>query len=72
MARVSLIKGDDRREIAGRSLDLIADDITRGLASRRPVVKPNFVSSTIQLASSHVEQIRGILDFFQAFTGTKS
>ncbi len=64
MARVSLIKGGDRREIARRSLDLIADDITRGLASRRPVIKPNFVSSTKQLASSHVEQIRGILDFF--------
>jgi len=63
MARVSLIKGDDRREIARRSLDLIADDITGKLAFRRPVIKPNFVSSTKQLASSHVDQIRGILDF---------
>ena len=63
MARVSLIKGDDRREIARRSLELITDDITRNLAFRRPVIKPNFVSSTRQLASSHVDQIRGILDF---------
>ncbi len=63
MARVSLIKGDSRREIARRSLDLIADDIRRGLAFRRPVIKPNFVSSTVQLASSHVDQMRGILDF---------
>jgi len=63
MARVSLIKGDDRRVIARRSLDLITDDITRKLAFRRPVIKPNFVSSTKQLASSHVDQIRGILDF---------
>jgi len=63
MARVSLIKGDERRVIARRSLDLITDDITRKLAFRRPVIKPNFVSSTKQLASSHVDQIRGILDF---------
>ncbi len=63
MTRVSLIKGDDRREIARKSLELIRDDIKRGLASRQPVIKPNFVSSTIQLASSHVDQIRGILDF---------
>ncbi|MGE5173396.1 MAG: DUF362 domain-containing protein [Betaproteobacteria bacterium] len=63
MPRVSLIKGDARREIARRSLDLIADDIKNGLGSRRPVIKPNLVSSTIQLASSHVDQIRGILDF---------
>ncbi len=64
MPRVSLIKGDDRRTIAKRSLDLITDDVKKGLRSRRPVIKPNFVSSTIQLASSHVDQIRGILDFF--------
>jgi uncharacterized protein (DUF362 family) len=63
MARVSLIKGDDRREIARRSLEFITDDITRTLAFRRPVIKPNFVSSIKQLASSHVDQIRGILDF---------
>jgi uncharacterized protein (DUF362 family) len=30
------------------------------------VIKPNFVSSTIQLASSHVDQIRGILDFLSS------
>ena len=64
MPRVSLIKGDNRKTIAKRSLDLITDDVKSGLRSRRPVIKPNFVSSTIQLASSHVDQIRGILDFF--------
>lgn len=66
MPRVSLIKGDNRREITRKSLDLIRDDIKRGLAARRPVIKPNFVSSTIQLASSHVDQMRGILDFFSS------
>jgi uncharacterized protein (DUF362 family) len=63
MPRVSLIKGYGRRENVRRSLELIADDIRKGLASRRPVIKPNFVSSTLQLASSHVDQMRGILDF---------
>ncbi len=42
---------------------MIVDDVKRGLTDRQPVIKPNFVSSTIQLASSHVDQIRGILDF---------
>ncbi len=64
MPRVSLTKDDDRRKIARRSLDLIVDDVKGGLATRQPVIKPNLVSSTIQLASSHVDQIRGILDFF--------
>jgi uncharacterized protein (DUF362 family) len=67
MPQVTLIKGDDRREITRNSLELIADDIKKGLSSRQPVIKPNFVSSTIQLASSHVDQIRGILDFLMGF-----
>lgn len=63
MTRVSLIKNDDRREIARKSLEVISDDVERGLAGRQPLIKPNFVSPTIQLASSHVDQMRGILDF---------
>jgi hypothetical protein len=59
--RVSLIRGDDRRENIRRSLELISDDTKRELAARQPVVKPNLVSSTIQLASSQIDQLRGIL-----------
>jgi uncharacterized protein (DUF362 family) len=71
MTRVSLIKGDDRRQIARKSLELISGDIKRGLAFRQPVIKPNFVSPTIQLASSHIDQIRGILDFISTvYRGT--
>jgi uncharacterized protein (DUF362 family) len=66
MSRVSLIRGNNRRSIARRSLELITDDVRQGLAFRRPVIKPNFVSSTIQLASSHVDQMRGILDFLSS------
>ena len=67
MPRVSLIKGNDRRENVRRSLELIADDIKKRLASRQPVIKPNFVSSTNQLASSHIDQVLGILDFLTSF-----
>jgi uncharacterized protein (DUF362 family) len=63
MTHVSLVRGEDRREIIRRSLELIDDDIKQRLASKQPVIKPNLVSSTIQLASSHVDQVRGVLDF---------
>ncbi len=62
MTRVSLVRGKNRRDIVSKSLDLIADDIKQHLSSKQPIIKPNFVSPTIQLASSHVDQIRGILD----------
>ena len=67
MPRVSLIKGNARGEIIRRSLDLISDDIKRDLNDRQVVIKPNFVSTTVELAASHIDQIRGILDFFREF-----
>lgn len=67
MPKVSLVKGNDRRGNVMRSLDLIFHEIKKGLGSRQVIIKPNFVSTSIQLASSHVDQIRGILDFFKSF-----
>jgi uncharacterized protein (DUF362 family) len=65
MAKVAIIKGEERRENVRRSLELIGNDISSGIGSRRIVIKPNFVSTSIQLASSHIDQIRGILDFLK-------
>ncbi len=65
MAKVAIIKGEERRENVRRSLELIGNDIKSGIGSRRIVIKPNFVSSSIQLASSHIDQVRGILDFLK-------
>jgi uncharacterized protein (DUF362 family) len=62
MPRVAFIRGNDRRENVKRVLDLFADEIERGLSSRQPLIKPNLVSSSIPLAASHVDQVRGILD----------
>jgi uncharacterized protein (DUF362 family) len=67
MPRVSLIKGESRKKNIEKSIKLISDDIKRGLKSRQVIIKPNFVSTSIQLASSHVDQIRGILDFLKGF-----
>lgn len=67
MAGVSLVKGGGRRENVRRSLELIAGDITEAIGARQVVIKPNFVSASKQLASSHVDQMRGILDFFSGF-----
>lgn len=67
MLRVSIIKGKSRRENIVKSLEQISDDIRRGVGDRQVVIKPNFVSTSIQLASSHIAQIRGILDFFKEF-----
>jgi uncharacterized protein (DUF362 family) len=62
MPRVAFIRGNDRRENVKRALDLLAGEIERELRSRQPLIKPNLVSSSVPLAVSHVDQVRGILD----------
>lgn len=67
MIRLSITKGEDRKENIRKALDLIAEDIKQRIGGRQVVIKPNFVSTSRQLASSHVDQIRGILDFLGGF-----
>jgi uncharacterized protein (DUF362 family) len=64
MVTVTLVKGEKRRDTVRRSLDLISNYIKKGLKPGKVIIKPNFVSTTVQLAASHADQIRGILDYF--------
>jgi len=63
---VSLVKGNDRREIITQALKNIEGDILASIGSKKRIlVKPNFVSTTRPLAASHADEIRAILDFFK-------
>ncbi len=63
---VSLIRGEDRRENVRRALLEIDDQIAPRLRGKRYVViKPNNVSTVKQLASSHADGLRGILDYLE-------
>ncbi|MBM4026933.1 MAG: DUF362 domain-containing protein [Planctomycetes bacterium] len=65
-AKVTLIKGNDRREIVFATLKNIEDEVMASIGrKKRILVKPNFVSTTRPLAASHVDEVRGILDFFK-------
>lgn len=60
--KVGLAKTGRRRSNVYEALDNIRDDITPKVREQ-VLLKPNFLSSTNQLASSHVDVIRGALDF---------
>jgi uncharacterized protein (DUF362 family) len=65
-SQVSLVKGNDRREIIFQNLKNLEGQIMASLGNKKRIlVKPNFVSTTRQLAASHADEIRGILDFFK-------
>ena len=66
-SRVALVKGQDRFTNIRKALDLIEGDIDLG-SKRRILIKPNFVSVNSQLAATHVDAVRGVLEFLRKRT----
>jgi uncharacterized protein (DUF362 family) len=62
---VALIKGNDRRENMYKSLKLIEDQVFSAIGNKRILIKPNFVQTSKQLAATHADAIRGILEFLR-------
>ena len=66
LSKVALVQGDNRRRNVYQALVGIDDQIKPDLKRRKYVViKPNGVSSTNQLASTHVDALAGILDYLE-------
>jgi uncharacterized protein (DUF362 family) len=63
MARVALIKGDDRKTNVREALELIKDDID--LKGRHPLIKVNFVSTHNPLCATHCDAVRAIVEFLK-------
>lgn len=65
-SKVALVYGDDRRKNVLEALTKIDDQIKPGLVRKKCVaIKVNFVSDSIQLAATHVDAVRGILDYLE-------
>lgn len=61
---VSLVRGEERRRLIHDALLAIDDQIRPQLKRKKYVViKPNNVSTVIQLAATHADTLRGILDY---------
>jgi uncharacterized protein (DUF362 family) len=64
-AKVSLVKGNDRRDIVYQALKNIEDEILPSIGNKNILIKPNFVVTNRQLAATHADAVRGILDFLK-------
>jgi len=64
-AKVGLVRGKNRYDNICRVLELVSDDVDFQ-GRRQVVIKPNFVSTHRQLASTHVDAVRAVLDFVRA------
>jgi uncharacterized protein (DUF362 family) len=63
-SQVALIRGNDRYDNIARALGLIEGDIDLS-DKKRILIKPNFVSTRRQLAATHVEAVRAVLDWLR-------
>jgi hypothetical protein len=66
-ARVSLVKGTNRRDMVFKSLKFIEDDVLAAIGDREIMIKPNVVTPINPLGSLHVDAVRGILDFLAPY-----
>lgn len=64
-ARVSLIKGNDRKQVIYDSLKLIEDDVFAGIGDKSILIKPNMAVSKNPLAVTHVDAVRAVLEFLK-------
>lgn len=60
--RIGLSSGQGRYENIRAALEALGDEFSLG---HRIVIKPNFVSTTIQPAATQVEAVRAVIDFLQ-------
>lgn len=59
--KVALVRGDNRRGAVAQALALLADDI-QGCVAPNVLIKPNLVSHTYQLPSTHRDTLGAALD----------
>ncbi len=70
-SRVSIAKGDDRRSLTQKVLDPLRSDIELGVAGKQIYIKANVVDYDSALAVTHIETLRGLLDFLSPLTKEK-
>lgn len=60
--------GSSRRRMIYDALMPLEDTVKSALGSRQIIIKPNFVASGRPLCATHVDAVRGILDFLKRLT----
>jgi uncharacterized protein (DUF362 family) len=64
-SKVAIFKGDNRRENIRQALELIKQDVISKINGHEILIKPNCLQSAVPLSCTHVDALRGILDFLK-------
>jgi uncharacterized protein (DUF362 family) len=69
-SRVALTSGEDRANLAFKSLEPFKKEIADAIGTRRVIVKPNNVIIDKPLCASHADNLEGILEFLKSIGKT--
>ena len=69
-SRVSLAGGNDRADIAFKSLEPFKDEIAAAIGNKRVILKPNNVIVNVPLCATHADNLEGILEFLKSIGKT--
>ena len=68
MSTVSIAREKDRISTVTKALELLHDDVKRGISSKDKVlIKPNFVFDNLPLCATHVDTTRAVIEFISQF-----
>jgi len=69
---VAIAKEKTRYDAVKRALEYIREDIAKDVFGKNSlIIKPNLVSSYVQLAVTHVDTVKAIIDFIRQYYGGK-
>lgn len=66
-SKVGLVKTGNRRQNVLQALELVKDDVVKAI-KKQVVIKPNFFNGSSRVATTHVDAVRGTLDFLSALS----
>ncbi len=69
MTKVAMITGEQRRKMVREAIDALGPEaVTRFRQAKQILIQPNLVHHELQLASTHVDAVRGVLDQIRIYT----
>jgi len=72
MPIVSIARENSRYATVQKALSLISEDVKKDIKGKKKIlIKPNFVSDHVQLAATHVDAVKAIMDFILPLTSGK-
>jgi uncharacterized protein (DUF362 family) len=66
-SRVAFTTGTDRRGMISEVMKPFEQQIRMGIKGKQLVIKPNMVSTNVPLCATHVDALRGLLEFVKPF-----